>query len=80
MMKTIVESAHDYCKSTLVGSTYIIKGLAYVQGAMDVLKELSMTVSVSDDESLKDNLKILIKDLKGDLEFDNGTIDNNINF
>lgn len=79
MMKTIVESAHDYCKSTLVGSTYI-KSHAYVQGAMDVLKELSITVSVSDDESLKDNLKILIKDLKGDLEFDNGTIDNNINF
>ena len=79
MGKTIVESAHDYCKSTLVGSTYI-KSHAYVQGAMDVLKELSMTLSVSEDESLKDNLKILIKDLKGDLEFENGTIDDNINF
>ena len=79
MGKTITELADDYCKSTLVGSTYI-KSHAYVQGAMDVLKELSMTLSVSEDESLKDNLKILIKDLKGDLEFDNGTIDNNINF
>lgn len=79
MRKTIVELADDYCKSTLVGSKYV-KRNAYIQGAMDVLSELSMTVSVSEDESLKDNLKILIKDLKGDLEFENGTIDDDINF
>lgn len=78
-MKTIKEMAEDYCKSTLVGSQYI-KRNAYFQGAMDIIKELSMTISVSEDESLKDNLQIMIDNLIGDFKFERGTIDDDINF
>ena len=79
MGKTISECADDYCKSTLVGSQYVKKN-AYIQGAMDVLHAVMMTISVSEEDWLKSNLKTLTLGLKGDLEFENGTIDDDINF
>ena len=75
---SIQELAEEYCKSTLVGSTYI-KSHAYIQGAKDVLKELLMTLSVSEDCHLKNNLQKLISELKGNLEFENEIINDNLN-
>lgn len=63
-MKSIEESAREYAHSTLVGSPYIKKN-AYLQGARDVLTELELTISVSKDEWLEDNLNKLIRQLKG---------------
>lgn len=65
-MGTIEERAKEYSHSTLVGSQNI-KETSYIQGGKDVLKELIMTISVSEDDSLKDNLIQLIHELKGDL-------------
>ena len=64
-MKTIKERAEEYAHSTLVGSPYIKKN-AYIQGAKDVLKELSLTLSVSDDEHLEGNIMALWNQLMGD--------------
>lgn len=79
MGKTIEELADDYCKSTLVGSQYVRKN-SYIQGAKDVLQAVMATVSVSDDEWLRSNLRILTQGLKGNLQFDNGTIEDNLDF
>ncbi len=79
MGKTIEELADVYCKSTLVGSQYVRKN-SYIQGAKDILQEVMTTISVSDDEWLRDNLSKLILELKGNLQFDNGTIEDNLNF
>lgn len=79
MGKTIEELADDYCKSTLVGSQYVRKN-SYIQGAKDVLQAVMATIAVSDDEWLKSNLRTLILGLKGNLQFDNGTIEDNLNF
>lgn len=78
-MKNITERAEDYCKSTLVGSNYI-KRNAYIQGAKDVLKELSMTLSVSDDEHLEENLMLLYNQLMEDTRLENDTIDVDLDF
>ena len=78
-MKNITERAEDYCKSTLVGSNYI-KGNAYIQGAKDVLKELSMTLSVSDDEHLEENLMLLYNQLMEDTRLENKTVDVDLDF
>jgi flagellin-specific chaperone FliS len=78
-MKNIRERAKEYCKSTLVGSNYI-KGNAYVQGAKDVLQELSMVLSISDEEHLEENLMLLYNELMGDIRLENGTIDNTLDF
>ena len=79
MGKTIEELADDYCKSTLVGSQYVRKN-SYIQGAKDVLQAVMATIAVSEDEWLRSNLRILTQGLKGDLQFDNGTIEDNLNF
>jgi hypothetical protein len=79
MGKTIEELADDYCKSTLVGSQYVRKN-SYIQGAKDVLQAVMDTIAVSEDEWLRSNLRILTQGLKGDLQFDNGTIEDNLNF
>lgn len=79
MGKTIEELADDYCKSTLVGSQYVRKN-SYIQGAKDVLQEVMATVAVSDDEWLRSNLRTLTLGLKGNLQFDNGTIEDNLDF
>lgn len=79
MGKTIEELADDYCKSTLVGSQYVRKN-SYIQGAKDVLQEVMATVAVSDDEWLKSNLRTLTLGLKGNLQFDNGIIEDNLDF
>lgn len=79
MGKTIEELADDYCKSTLVGSQYVRKN-SYIQGAKDVLQAVMATVSVSEDEWLRSNLRTLTLGLKGNLQFDNGTIEDNLNF
>lgn len=79
MGKTIEELADDYCKSTLVGSQYVRKN-SYIQGAKDVLQEVMATISVSDDEWLRSNLRTLTLGLKGNLQFDNGTIEDNLDF
>lgn len=60
---SIEEKANEYVKSTLVGSPYVKKN-AYLQGARDVLAELELTISVSEDGWLERNLKTLIKELK----------------
>ena len=78
-MKNIRERAKEYCKSTLVGSNYI-KCNAYVQGAKDVLQELAMTLSVSDEEHLEENLMLLYNELLGDIRLENGTIDDTLDF
>jgi len=78
-MKNIRERAKEYCKSTLVGSNDI-KGNAYVQGAKDVLQELAMTLSVSDEEHLEENLMLLYNELMGDIRLENGTIDDTLDF
>lgn len=75
---SIQELAEEYCKSSLVGSPYVKKN-AYIQGAKDVLKELLMTLSVSEDCHLKNNLQKLISELKGNLEFENEIINDNLN-
>ena len=62
---SIEEKAKEYCRSTLVGSTYL-KKMSYIQGAKDVLRELELTISVSEDGWLESNLKKLIKQLKGE--------------
>ena len=79
MGKTIEELADDYCKSTLVGSQYVRKN-SYIQGAKDVLQAVMTTVAVSDDEWLRSNLRTLTLGLKGNLQFDNGTIEDNLDF
>ena len=79
MGRTIEELADDYCKSTLVGSQYVRKN-SYIQGAKDVLQAVMATIAVSEDEWLRSNLRILTQGLKGDLQFDNGTIEDNLNF
>ena len=79
MGKTIEELADDYCKSTLVGSQYVRKN-SYIQGAKDVLQAVMDTVSVSEDEWLRSNLRTLTLGLKGNLQFDNGIIEDNLNF
>ena len=76
-MKTIKERAEEYAHSTLVGSPYIKKN-AYIQGAKDVLQELSMTLSVSDDEHLEDNLMLLWNQLMGDIRSENKVLDDNL--
>jgi flagellin-specific chaperone FliS len=63
----------------LVGSNYI-KENAYVQGAKDVLRELSMTLSVSDKEHLEENLMLLYNQLMGDIREEHGTIDDTLDF
>jgi len=78
-MKNIREKADEYCKSTLVGSNYV-KRNAYIQGAKDVLKELSMTLSVSNEEHLEENIMLLYNELMGDIRLENGTIDDNLEF
>lgn len=79
MGKTIEELADDYCKSTLVGSQYVRRN-SYIQGAKDVLQAVMTTIAVSEDEWLKSNLRTLTLGLKGNLQFDNGTIEDNLNF
>ena len=79
MGKTIEELADDYCKSTLVGSQYVRKN-SYIQGAKDVLQAVMATISVSEDEWLRSNLRTLTLGLKGNLQFDNGTIEDNLDF
>jgi hypothetical protein len=79
MGKTIEELADDYCKSTLVGSQYVRRN-SYIQGAKDVLQAVMTTIAVSDDEWLKSNLRTLTLGLKGNLQFDNGTIEDNLDF
>jgi flagellin-specific chaperone FliS len=78
-MKDIHERAKEYCKSTLVGSNYI-KGNAYVQGAKDVLQELSMVLATSDKSHLEENLMLLYNDLIGDVRLKNGAIDDILDF
>ena len=78
-MKDIHERAKEYCKSTLVGSNYI-KGNAYVQGAKDVLQELSMVLVTSDKNHLEENLMLLYNDLMGDVRLKNGAIDDILDF
>lgn len=60
---SIEERAEEYVKTTLVGSPYVKKN-AYLQGARDVLNELELTISVSEDGWLENNLKTLIRELK----------------
>ena len=60
---SIEERAEEYIKTTLVGSPYVKKN-AYLQGARDVLNELELTISVSEDGWLESNLKTLIRELK----------------
>ena len=60
---SIEERAEEYIKATLVGSPYVKKN-AYLQGARDVLNELELTISVSEDGWLESNLKTLIRELK----------------
>ena len=78
-MKDIHERAKEYCKSTLVGSNYI-KGNAYVQGAKDVLQELSMVLATSDKDHLEENLMLLYNELMGDIRLKNGAIDDILDF
>lgn len=78
-MKNIRERAKEYCKSTLVGSNYTREN-AYVQGAKDVLRDLSMTLSVSDEEHLEENLMLLYNQLMGDIREEHGTIDDTLDF
>lgn len=78
-MKDIHERAKEYCKSTLVGSNYI-KGNAYVQGAKDVLQELSMVLATSDKDHLEENLMLLYSQLMGDVRLKNGAIDDILDF
>ena len=61
---SIEDKANEYVKSTLVGSQYVKKN-AYIQGAKDVLTELELTISVSENGWLEGNLKKLIDELKG---------------
>ena len=68
-MKTIEEKSKEYSHSNLIGSFYV-KENAYIQGAKDVLHELMLTMSVSEDGHLEDNLRILINSLKGNLTFE----------
>jgi flagellin-specific chaperone FliS len=76
-MKTIKERAEEYAHSTLVGSPYIKKN-AYIQGAKDVLKELSLTLSVSDDEHLEGNIMALWNELMGDERIEQEVINDNL--
>ena len=69
-METIENKAREYARSTLVGSAYA-KENAYVQGAKDILHEVMLTMSVSEEGYLERNLIKLIKNLKGSLTFDN---------
>lgn len=78
-MSSIIEMAEQYAKSTLVGSQYVRKN-SYIQGAKDVLQAVMATVAVSDDEWLRSNLRTLTLGLKGNLQFDNGTIEDNLDF
>lgn len=73
-MKNIRERAKEYCKSTLVGSNYI-KANAYLQGAKDVLQELSMALAVSDKEHLEESLMLLHNELMGDSRIESEVID-----
>jgi flagellin-specific chaperone FliS len=76
-MKTIKELAEEYAHSTLVGSPYIKKN-AYIQGAKDVLKELSLTLSVSDDEHLEGNIMALWNQLMGDERIEQEVINDSL--
>ena len=74
-METIEKKAKEYIKYN-GGSSPLMQYFAYVQGAKDILHDLMMTMSVSEDGHLENNLKILIKSLKGKLNFnDVGIID-----
>ena len=68
-MKTIEEKAKEYSHSNLIGSFYV-KENAYIQGAKDILHDLMLTMSVSEDGYLEKNLLTLIKSLKGNLTFE----------
>ena len=78
MEKTLQNLATNYCKSTLVGSNYVKKN-AYIQGGMDVLGEVLMTLSVSTtpDWAVR-NIKLMVERLKGDLTLDNEVLDDNL--
>ena len=78
MENCLENMAADYCKSTLVGGNYVKKN-AYIQGGMDILKEVLMTLSVSTtpDWAVR-NIKLMVKRLKGDLTFDNQVLDDNL--
>ena len=64
----------------LIASRQYVRKNSYIQGAKDILQEVMTTISVSDDEWLRDNLSKLILELKGNLQFDNGTIEDNLDF
>lgn len=78
-MKNIEEMAEEYANSTLVGSPYVKKN-AYIQGAKDILNEIILTLSVSEEGWLKSNIKSLIGSLKGNLTFEKKAIKDDINF
>lgn len=77
-MNTIEEKAKEYSRSTLVGSPYV-KENAYIQGAKDMLHALMMTISISEEGYLEDNLAKLIKNLRGNLTFEDvGILDDDL--
>jgi hypothetical protein len=78
-MSDINTMAENYVKSTLVGSPYI-KKTSYIEGAKDVLREVMNTISVSEDEYLKNNLQELIRELKGDLCLNETSTDDVLKF
>lgn len=68
-MDTIEEKAKAYSHSTIYGSSYI-KENAYIKGAKDVLHELMLTMSISEEGNLEENVIKMIKFLKGNLTFE----------
>jgi flagellin-specific chaperone FliS len=78
-METIEEKAKEYAHATLVGSPYV-KENAYIQGAKDILHTLMLTMSISEDGYLEENLVKMIKYLKGNLTFEDvGYIEDDLN-
>ena len=61
-MKSIKEKAKENCIK--YGSLGDIAYSEFVEGANYVLDNLSMTISVSDDGHLRDNLRNMIEQLK----------------
>ena len=79
-METIEEKAKEYSHATLVGSPYI-KENAYIQGAKDILHDIMLTMSISEEGYLEENLTKLIKNLKGNLTFEDvGYIEDDLDF
>ena len=77
-METIEEKAKEYARSTFIGSKDI-KETAYIQGAKDMLHALMLTMSISEDGYLEENLTKMIKGLRGNLTFEDvGILDDDL--